>query len=87
MPNSMTGYGRGEFSADDRRVIIEIKSVNNRYCDIQVRLPRILNALESRVRDRIGLRVARGKVDVSISYADNRPDANQVNSDIGLARA
>ncbi|NLC84723.1 MAG: YicC family protein [Ruminococcaceae bacterium] len=87
MPNSMTGYGRGEFSADDRRVTVEIKSVNNRYCDIQVRLPRSLNALESRIRDAVALRLARGKVDVSISYADNRPDAYQVTTDLGLAKA
>lgn len=87
MPNSMTGYGRGEYAADDRRVAVEIKSVNNRYGDIQVRLPRVLNALESRIRDMVTLRLARGKIEVGVTYADNRPDAYQVSYDLGLARA
>ncbi|HBP37935.1 MAG TPA: YicC family protein [Clostridiales bacterium] len=87
MPNSMTGYGRGEFATDDRRVTVEIKSINNRYCDVQIRLPRVLNALEGKVRDLVTNRLARGKIEVSIAYADNRAQAYQVNCDLGLAKA
>lgn len=87
MPHSMTGYGRGEYATEDRRVTVEIKSINNRYCDIQVRLPRVLNALESRIRDLVTNRLARGKIEVTITYADNRAQAYQVNCDLGLAKA
>ncbi len=87
MPNSMTGYGRGEFATQDRRLTIEIKSVNNRYCDVQIRMPRVLNALESRVRDLVTGRLSRGKIELSVSYADSRAQAYQVSCDIGLAKA
>jgi uncharacterized protein (TIGR00255 family) len=87
MPNSMTGYGRGEYATDDRRITVEIKSINNRYCDLQIRLPRVLNPLESKARDLVTNRIARGKIEVVITYADNRAQAYQVNCDLGLARA
>jgi len=87
MPNSMTGYGRGEYATEDRRITAEIKSINNRYCDVQIRMPRVLNALEGKVRDLVTGRLSRGKIEVSISYADNRAQAYQVHCDIGLARA
>lgn len=87
MPNSMTGYGRGEASDDRRCVMVEIKTVNSRYCDQQVRLPRVLAALENRIRELIGQRVARGKVDVFINYVDTGEAAYQVVVDAGLARS
>jgi uncharacterized protein (TIGR00255 family) len=72
MAYSMTGFGRGEAYHDECRITVEMKSVNNRYCDIQVRQPRILAALEGRVRELIGSRLARGKIDVFINFEDNR---------------
>ena len=87
MPNSMTGYGRGEYSSDDRRITVEIKSINNRYCDLQIRLPRVLNALESKIRDLVTNQLARGKIEISITYSDNRAQSYEVNCDLGLARA
>lgn len=87
MSASMTGYGRGEAADGERRVIVEIKSVNNRYCDIQTRLPRSLAGLESRVREQIGQRVTRGKIDVFISIDDHSSDAGRVHCDLGLAHA
>ena len=53
MPNSMTGFGRGEAVADGRRFLVEIRTVNNRYCDIQVRMPRTIASLETRVREAV----------------------------------
>ena len=87
MATSMTGYGRGEASGDERRVSVEIKSINNRYCDMQIRMPRVLAALENRVREEISRQVARGKVDVFINFEDNSADACRVSCDTGLARA
>ncbi|MGI6326985.1 MAG: YicC/YloC family endoribonuclease [Saccharofermentanales bacterium] len=87
MPISMTGYGRGEASDDSRYVVVEIKTVNSRYCDQQIRLPRVLAALENRVRELIGQHVARGKIDVFINYADAGDAAYQVTVDAGLAKS
>lgn len=87
MSASMTGYGRGEAADADRRITVEIKSVNNRYCDIQMRMPRILSALEARIREIVAGRVARGKVDVFVTYEDRSPEANRVSCDPGLAHA
>ncbi len=87
MAASMTGYGRGEAIGSDRRLSVEIKSVNNRFCDVQIRMPRVLAALENRVREEIVRQVARGKVDVFINFSDNSADACRVSCDTGLARA
>jgi uncharacterized protein (TIGR00255 family) len=83
----MTGYGRGEAADADRRITVEIKSVNNRYCDVQIRMPRVLSALEARAREMAASRVARGKIDVYITYEDRSPDANRISCDTGLAHA
>ena len=86
MSASMTGYGRGEASDANRRVTVEIKSVNNRYCDIQIRLPRVLAALEARARELVADKTARGKIDVYVAYEDRSIDASRVFCDLGLAR-
>lgn len=87
MVASMTGYGSGEAVVEDRRLTVEIRSVNNRYCDIQVRLPRLLAGYEPKVRERIGKRVQRGKLDVFLSYEDRRSDSGRVRCDLPLALA
>lgn len=87
MAHSMTGFGRGEATEGDRRITVEIKSVNNRFCDIQIRQPRIMAALESRVREVISRRLVRGKIDVFINYEDNSAEAFRVHCDLGLSRA
>ena len=68
MVYSMTGFGRSEYSDELRRVVIEIKSVNHRYCDISVKLPRSISRFEPEIRKRLKLYVERGKVDVFITY-------------------
>ncbi|MCK9253052.1 MAG: YicC family protein [Clostridiaceae bacterium] len=87
MSASMTGYGRGEAAGAERRLIVEIKSVNNRYCDIQIRMPRLFAALENRVREMVASRVARGKLDLYITYEDRSAQASQVRYDAGLVHA
>lgn len=67
----MTGFGRGEFSDHNRKINVEIKSVNHRYLDINIRLPRKMNFLENDIRKMIKNRLERGKVDVFIGYEDN----------------
>lgn len=67
---SMTGFGRGEASSEDYKITVEIKSVNHRYCDISVRLPRKLNYFESMIRNQIKKFTNRGKVDVYVGLED-----------------
>lgn len=69
MVYSMTGFGRSEYSDENRRVVIEMKSVNHRYCDISVKLPRSISRFEPEIRKRLKLYVERGKVDVFITYS------------------
>jgi uncharacterized protein (TIGR00255 family) len=68
MPNSMTGFGRGEHLSNDRRFKVEIKSVNHRYGDFSIRLPRFLNLFEERVRKRLAQTIVRGKVEVWVNF-------------------
>ena len=68
MPRSMTGFGRGECIRYDRRFKVEIKSVNHRYNDITIKLPRFLNPFEDRIKKRLSAEIARGKVDVWINF-------------------
>lgn len=65
---SMTGFGRSEYLDDEKKIIIEIKSVNHRYCDINVKLPRTISRFEPEIRKRLKLYAERGKIDVFITY-------------------
>lgn len=70
MIKSMTGFGRSEIQNHERKIVVEIKSVNHRYCDISVKMPKKLNMFETSVRTLLKEYVSRGKVDVFISYED-----------------
>ncbi|HHB75727.1 MAG TPA: YicC family protein [Desulfobulbus sp.] len=65
-PRSMTGFGRGEASVDGRTWTVEIKTVNHRFLDQRVVLPRSVSGLEERVKKMIGTRLDRGRVEVNI---------------------
>lgn len=66
MIKSMTGFGRGEYSDGKRNIIVEIKSVNHRYSDITVKMPRRYAFAEDKVKNAVKEKLRRGKVDVSI---------------------
>lgn len=68
--NSMTGFGRSEIINEERKVVVEIKSVNHRYCDMTIKIPKKLNYLESTIRNLLKDYILRGKVDVYITYED-----------------
>lgn len=70
MIKSMTGFGRGEAEEDNRRITVEMKAVNHRYLDINVRIPKKLGFFESAVRTLMKEYMQRGKVDVFITYED-----------------
>ena len=67
---SMTGYGRCEVADEKHKFTVEMKSVNNRYLDINIKMPKKFNALESKIRNELKKFIKRGKVDVFISYED-----------------
>jgi uncharacterized protein (TIGR00255 family) len=67
MISSMTGFGRGEAIERSGAITVEVRSVNNRYLDVQIRSPRGLSALENRVRKTVQDRFARGRIDVFIN--------------------
>ena len=68
--NSMTGYGRAKLEKEEREYIIEIKSVNHKYSDITIKLPRNISYLEEKIRKTILSKVSRGKIDVFVSYTN-----------------
>lgn len=70
MIQSMTGFGRGEAANDRYKITIEIKSVNHRYLDVTVRLPRKLNSFESVLRTQIKDYANRGKVDIYVNVEE-----------------
>jgi len=75
---SMTGYGYGEAGSSRFHLSLEIKSYNNRYLDISVNVPPSLSPLEPRIRDFLGSRVARGKVEVFLKLKDLEEDLSVI---------
>ena len=65
---SMTGFGKGEAENESIKFNVEIKTVNNKYCDISVKIPRYVRTFEERVRKEIAKQLKRGRVDVGITY-------------------
>ncbi|MFG6331945.1 MAG: YicC family protein [Lachnospiraceae bacterium] len=70
MIKSMTGFGRCEVSEGDRKITVEMKSVNHRYLDVSMKMPKKLNYFDSAIRGILKEYVQRGKVDVYITYED-----------------
>ncbi len=78
MIKSMTGYGRAVETVNGREFTVELRSVNNRYLDCSVRLPRILTFAEDAVKQAVKASVSRGKVDVFISLRSESGDEAQI---------
>ncbi len=70
MIKSMTGFGRAESVTTERKIVIEMKSVNHRYCDMNIKMPKKLNFFESAIRNHLKKYIGRGKIDIFISYED-----------------
>ncbi len=69
---SMTGFGRAESVTKERKIIIEMKSVNHRYCDMNIKMPKKFNFFEASIRNHLKNYIGRGKVDIFITYEDYR---------------
>ena len=77
MIKSMTGFGRSEIVKGNRKISVEIKSVNHRYLVAGIKMPKKLNVFESRMRDLLKKYATRGKIDIFINYEDD--SESQVN--------
>jgi uncharacterized protein (TIGR00255 family) len=83
---SMTGYGSAKGDLDGQSVTVELRSVNNRYLDCSVRLPRTLMFAEDKVKEAVSGLVKRGKVDVFVSLQSAHESGTVVTADMTLAR-
>ncbi len=70
MIKSMTGFGRCEVEAGERRFAVEMKGVNHRYLDVNIRMPKKLNFFETAIRNLMKQSIQRGKIDLFITYED-----------------
>ena len=84
---SMTGYGAGTAETADYRVVVEMKAVNQRFLEIALHMPRAFGAWEGDLRELIRTRVARGKLDVYVSFEDRSEKRYAVHVNEELARA
>ena len=86
MIKSMTGFGRGEYNDGKRSIIVEIKSVNHRYSDISVRMPRRYSFVEDKVKNTVKEKIKRGKVDVSSMVENLTENDVHINLNTTLAQ-
>ena len=86
MIRSMTGFGRGMYSTEEREYTIEIKSVNHKYTDINVRLPYVLSFLEEKIKKEVSQNVARGKIDINVTFVNNSNLGKKISINNPLAK-
>lgn len=86
MIKSMTGFGRAEILEGNRKFTVEMKSVNHRYLDVNIKMPKKLSFFESAIRNLLKEYIQRGKVDVFISYEDYNEDNYSLKYNKELAR-
>lgn len=86
MLKSMTGFGRGEMADDRMKITVEMKSVNHRYLDLGIKMPKRLNAYEATVRNILKEYIQRGKVDVFVSYEEFADSGISLKYNQALAR-
>ena len=84
---SMTGFGRADYRDENWNISVEIKTVNHRYRDYAIRMPSILNSVESKIKNEIGKTVARGRIDVFIQFENLSESQRQIVLDENLAKA
>lgn len=85
MIKSMTGFGRSEIAENNRKFTVEIKSVNHRYLDVNMKMPKKLNYFEAAIRGELKQYISRGKVDIFISYEDFNEKTSSVRYNRALA--
>lgn len=87
MIKSMTGFGRGEHEDNGLQALVEIRSVNHRFCEMNIRIPRIYLPLEEKIKKIVEEKVARGHLDIFVKIEDNREKKRNIKLDRGLVVA
>ncbi len=85
MARSMTGFGRGQADQGDRKCVVEIRTINNKYLDLQIRIPRRFYGIENKIREALSREIIRGKAEIYITYEDHSIDSKHVICDLPLA--
>ncbi|MBQ7959166.1 MAG: YicC family protein [Oscillospiraceae bacterium] len=85
MIKSMTGYGRGQATVDGTDILVEIKSVNNRYYDFSARLPRMYGYLEEKLKTFLSGSISRGKIEVSVSIYNSGSKSEEISINLDIA--
>ena len=86
MIRSMTGYGKQSLSVEKREYQIEMKSVNHRYLDINIKLPKSISYLEDTIKKEISAKIKRGKIDVFITFENNSQEGKNITINKELAK-
>ena len=87
MIKSMTGYGKSELEVEARKYQIEIKSVNHRYLDISVKMPKQISYLEEDIKRKISEKIKRGKIDVFVTFENNSIKGKEIKINTDIAKA
>lgn len=85
--NSMTGFGRSELKTKYGKFVVEVSSVNSRFLDYYIKLPRQFSALENRIRELVGDRLHRGKINLNIDLEENDSAPGQYNINMKAVKA
>ena len=86
MIKSMTGYGKSTLDINEREYQVEIKSVNHRYLDVNIRMPRSISYLEEEVRKIVTTKLRRGKVDIFITFNNNSSEGKNIKINKEIAK-
>ncbi|MBQ2937920.1 MAG: YicC family protein [Clostridia bacterium] len=86
MIRSMTGYGKGFLSTESREYQVEIKSVNHRYLDINIKMPKTLSYLEEDIKKQVSQKIKRGKIDIFITFENNSQEGRNIKINKELAK-
>lgn len=86
MIKSMTGYGKANLEINERSYQVEIKTVNHRYLDISVKMPRVLSYLEDDTKKAISSKIKRGKIEVFVTFENNSTEGRNIKINKELAK-
>ena len=86
MVKSMTGYGKSSLSINSREYQVEVKAVNHKYIDTNIKIPRVISYLEEDIRKLITSKIKRGKIDILISFENYSKDGNDIRLNTELAK-
>ena len=87
MIRSMTGFGRGSYENEGREYLVEVKSVNHKYCDINFRMPKSFSGIENKLRKLIEKYLSRGKIDIFIDFQNYSDSGNNIKFNKELAKS